>query len=222
MTKHVNFILSLIILFPFIAWIVRHKTISKTYNPFIILITLAAFTELINYLSIILYRTNVLIINIYSFFECSLIISQFYYWRYYSHTKRWYPYFAALCSVIWVTDNLVIGHVTKDVGVIFRISAAFVLVILSINEINYLIINYNKNLLKNSRFLICTGFLIYFLYEILLEGSIYISNQGGNSTASKIIQLSTYVNVLVNIIYGAAIIFIPKKSSLHFEKMDKG
>ena len=65
----------------------------------------------------------------------------------------------------------------QEIGTIFRVSEAFILVILSINEINYLLINDNKNLLKNARFLICAGFLIYFLYQILLEGSIYISSQ---------------------------------------------
>jgi hypothetical protein len=94
-------------------------------------------------------------------------------------------------------------------------------VVLTINEINYLIIHENKNLLKNARFLICTAFLIYFLYEILLEGAFTISAKGNNVTADKVIQLSAYINVLVNILYGIAIWYIPKRISFNFKDEDR-
>jgi hypothetical protein len=146
-----------------------------------------------------------------------LIIAQFYYWRYHSRTRRWYPYFGILCVAIWIWENLIYRDGFTEVGSVFRVSEAFILVILSINEINYLLINDNKNLLKNARFLICAGFLIYFLYQILLEGSIYISSQQQGSITNKIIEVSSYINAFVNIIYGIAVWYIPKRTSLQFK-----
>lgn len=216
------FLLSLVVLFPWIAGLVRFKSMRRMYRPFILLITIAVLTEIVSRITIYYYKTdNNAIINIYSLIEYILIITQFYFWRYHSRTRRWYPYFGLLCVIIWIIENLVLGNVMQDVGTVFRVSSSFIVVILTINEINYLIIHENRNLLKNARFLICIGFLIYFLYEILLEGSIYISQQEKNSTASRIIELSMYVNVLVNIIYGIAVCFIPRRSAITFNKEGK-
>lgn len=211
-----SFLLSLVILFPFISGLVRLKNIRNMYLPFIALIAVATVTELASFVTIKHYENNSPVINIYSLAEYGLIIYQFYCWRYYSRTKKWYPVFGVFCMLIWIIENLVIGHITY-VGPVFRVSSAFVLVILSINEINYLLIHENRNLLKNARFLICTGFLIYFLYQILLEGSIYISQQEKNATADRIIELSMYINALANIVYGIAAWLIPKKTLFNFK-----
>lgn len=211
-----SFLLSMVVLFPCISGLVRLKAIRTLYRPFVALVTVAAVTEIVSFIAIKLEENNSAIINIYSLAECLLIMLQFYCWRYYSHSKKWYVYFALLCIVIWILENLVTGNIMY-VGPLFRVSSAFILVIVSINEINYLIIHENRNLLKNARFLICGGFLIYFLYQILLEGSFYISRQENNVTANRIIELFTYINLMVNIIYGIAIWFIPKKTLLTFK-----
>jgi hypothetical protein len=211
------FLLSLTVLFPFIVGLIRSRQISRLYRPFLFLIIAAVIADVTGRITIELIRSNYLVINIYSIIECLLIIAQFYYWRYHSRTKRWYPYFAVLCLGIWIWENLIFRNPNQDVGNIFRISEAFILIILSVNEINYLLINDNKNLLKSARFLICAGFLIYFIYQILLEGAIYISTKQQSGITSKIIQVSSYINALVNIIYGIAMWYIPKRTSLRFK-----
>jgi hypothetical protein len=215
--KNIFFLASMVVLFPFISGLVRLNKISRQYRPFIILLTIAVMTEIASRILIEYSQNNTAIINIYSLIEGLLIISQFYYWRYHSRTRIWYPYFGLLCILIWITENLVIGSI-DILGPVFRISSAFVLVVLTINELNYLIINENRNLLKNARFLICTGFLIYFLYQILLEGAFYISAKQKNSTADQIIKLSVYINVLANIIYGIAIWYIPKRTNFSIKE----
>jgi hypothetical protein len=215
--KDFFFLLSMTVLFPFISGLVRVRTISRLYRPFLLLIATGVLTEIISRITINYFRNNNVVINIYSLTECLLIIAQFYYWRYHSRTRRWYPYFGILCIGIWIWENLFYRDGFIEVGSIFRVSEAFILVILSINEINYLLINDNKSLLKNARFLICAGFLIYFLYQILLEGSIYISTQQQGSITNKIIEVSSYINAFVNIIYGIAVWYIPKRTSLQFK-----
>lgn len=219
LTKNFNFFMSMTVLLPFISGLVRLRQISRLYRPFLILVSLAVVTEIANRIAVEYYHNNSLVINTYSLIECLMIISQFYYWRYLSHTKKWYPYFGFLCIALWIIDNLFMGNI-YIVGSLFRISSAFILVVLSINEINYLIIHENRNLLKNARFIICTGFLIYFLYQILLEGAFSISAKESNATANKIIELFVYINALINTLYGIAIWFIPKRTSFNFKDED--
>jgi hypothetical protein len=217
MNRDFLFLLSMTVLFPFISGLVRVRRISRLYRPFLLLIALGVLTEIITFIAINYFRTNYVVINIYSLTECLLIIAQFYYWRYHSRTRRWYPYFGILCIGIWIWENLLYRDILGEIGSIFRVSEAFILVILSINEINYLLINDNRSLLKNARFLICAGFLVYFLYQILLEGSIYISSQQKSPIINQIIKVSSYINAFVNIIYGIAVWYIPKRTSLQFK-----
>jgi len=216
-----SFLLSLVIVFPCVSGLIRWKRMRPSYRPFVVLMTIGAITEVLNYVKIsVIKGNNDLIINVYSIIEYLLIISQFYFWRFNSRTRRWYPYFGAFCLIIWIVENLIIKDI-HHVGLVFRVSSSFFIIILSINEINYIIINESRNLLKNARFLICTGFLIYFLYELLFEGSIYVMGKEQNNTiASKIIELSFYVNAVVNIIYGIAVWFIPKRISLDFTRSE--
>jgi len=216
-SKDFFFLLSMTILFPFISGLVRLRTTSRLYRPFYILIAIGVLAEIANRIAIKEFRNNSGVINIFSLTECLLIIAQFYYWRYHSRTRRWYPYFGILCVGIWIWENLFYRSIFLEPGTIFRVSEAFVLVILSINEINYLLINDNKNLLKNARFLICAAFLIYFLYQILLEGAYYISNTQKGNITDKIIEVSSYINACINIIYGIAVWYIPKRTSLHLK-----
>jgi hypothetical protein len=215
--KDFLFLMSMTVLFPFISGLVRLRMISRLYRPFLLLIATGVLSEIISRIAINYFRNNAVVLNIFSLTECLLIIAQFYYWRYHSRTRRWYPYFGILCIGIWIWENIFYRNGFVEVGTVFRVSEAFILVILSINEINYLLINDNKSLLKNARFLICAGFLIYFLYQILLEGSIYISSQQKGSIANRIIELSSYINAFVNIIYGIAVWYIPKRTSLQFK-----
>jgi hypothetical protein len=213
-----SFLLSLIVLFPCISGLIRWKKIRQMYQPFVILMTVAALTEVLNFIKIGSLRGNNNInINVYSLIEYLFIIAQFYYWRYYSHTRRWYPWIGLACVIVWIVENLIIGNFIY-IGTVFRISSAFILVILSINEINYVLINESRYLLKNARFIICTGFLIFFLYQVLLEGAIYLTTKGDNPTANKIIDLFNYINAFVNIIYGIAVWYIPKRISLEFRR----
>lgn len=212
-----SFLISLVVLFPCLSGLFRLEAIRQVFRPFVALVTIAAVTEIISFITIRMDGNNSAIINVYSLVEYSLILYQFYCWRSQSHMRKWYPWLGLLLAVVWIGENLVTGSI-HIVGPVFRVSSAFILVILSINEINYLIIHENRNLLKNARFLICMGFVIYFLYEILLEGSFYISQKENNVTANKIIELFTYVNVMVNVIYGVAVWFIPKKIFFNFKR----
>jgi hypothetical protein len=217
MSREVSFLLSLVVLFPCISGLIRWKKVRQMYQPFLILMIIATITEIINYSK--LFGSNA-IINIYSLVEWLFIIAQFYYWRYYSNTRRWYPYFGILCLVLWIIEIFFIGSI-HEIAVIFRLASAFLVVTLSINEINYIIINESRELLKNARFLICTGFLIFFIYQLLLEGFIYITaNEKDKTTANQILQLFFYINAFVNVIYGIAVWFIPKRIPSILKKTD--
>lgn len=210
MNNFVSFLFSQSVLLPLIIGLIRFRKIQSSYRPFVILIMAAALTELLSFLSIRLFRTNAIVSNVYCLAECLLILYQFYRWRFHARPRKWYWTIPALCVLIWLTENLVFFKIL-EFGPVFRVSYAFLAVMLSINEINYLITHENRQLFKNARFLICIGFIVYFLYQILFEGALLLADSETDTAISnKIISLSVYVNVLVNIVYAAAMWMIPE------------
>lgn len=221
MNIFVSFLFAQSILLPVIIGLIRIRKIQRSYYPFVALIMLGALSELFSFLSIRYYQSNAVVSNTWCLVECLLILYQFYRWRFYAKPRAWYWMVPAVCVLIWITENIVFMQITRF-GHVFRISYAFLLVMLSINEINYLITHENRQLFKNARFLICIGFIIYFLYQILFEGSFYRLEINKNEVVSnKIISLLVYINVLTNAIFAVAMLFIPVKMSDFDRTMEK-
>lgn len=206
-----SFLLSLSILAPFTIALIRFRNIQTNYRPFIALIILGVLSELLSFASIRMFKSNAVVINVFMLFECILILYQFYTWRFYSTPRRWYWIVPAIFILGWIVQNIVFYKI-EEFSPFFHVAYSFVIVMLSINEINYLITHENRHLFRNARFLICLGFIIFFIYQILYEGSYYISTTEKNlAIAMTITSWTAYINVLTNIIYAVAIAYIPAK-----------
>ena len=92
----------------------------------------------------------------------------------------------------------------------FAVCDAFVIVLMSVGKINFMITHDDRNLGGNPIFLICIGFIIHFIYEIIREWAYQMSLQGATETTTRIIVGFSYVDVLVNIIFAIALLRIPR------------
>lgn len=212
MESLLSFLLSLSVLVPFGFGVVRCRTMPRKFHPFVLLLGVGVLAEIASRLSILFYRTNAVVFNLYSLAECLIIFYLFSCWHPFRNPRKWILIGTVIAGSVWLTENLLYWHI-REFSPVFRSFYAFVVVILSINEINYLIIHESRQLLRNARFVICVGFLIYFLYQILLEGALYVSNtEGARSMSNRIIWLSIYINIFTNILYAVAIWFIPARS----------
>jgi hypothetical protein len=91
----------------------------------------------------------------------------------------------------------------------FRIFAGFSIVLFSVNKINFMITHDNRKLLGHPDFLICIGFIIYFIYDIVYEWAYQSSRSGATQITTTIIFLFGYINALTNIIFAIAFLRIP-------------
>jgi hypothetical protein len=95
---------------------------------------------------------------------------------------------------------------------VFLIAYSFLLVLLSINTINHQVVNYNRTISKNPLFIICVGFVIFFIYTIVVF-TILATNRRNNAFTS-VFEIRVYINALTNILYATGIYFIPRKTLL--------
>jgi hypothetical protein len=211
------FLVSEIVLVPLLIGLIRFNRTVVSYQPFLLLLALAATSEMISFICIrVLYASNAIACNLYGLAECMVILYQFYIWGFLKRKWRLFVVLVLAMSLLWVLENLVMGYIETFASPVFRVAYAFIVVLLSINEINYLIVQDNKSLLKNPRFLICTGFIIFFIYQVLYEASMFI---GSDTVLSlRLVFSFNYINAFVNLLYAIAVLCIPVKAAYYFNK----
>ncbi|MBN9382386.1 MAG: hypothetical protein J0H74_16575 [Chitinophagaceae bacterium] len=206
----VAFLLSQSILLPIITGLVNFRRLDGSYQPFFLLLIIGFLTEVIGFITISGYgASNFIIVNIYLLIEWTLIAWQFHVWGFLRHNQRLFYGLLILMALGWAVENLLFHRITGMV-VYFRFLYFFIIVLLSINKINFMITHENRNLFRNPRFLICIGFIIYFLYMIVYIWAFAISFFGAEQITRRITFFMSYINVLTNIIYAIAFLLIPK------------
>lgn len=209
MTIILPFLLSQSILLPIIVGLIRFRRIDKGYRPFFILLCIGFITEVISFILIQGFaKYNTIPNNIYALLEWTLIACQFHVWGFLRQKKNRFYALLVFTTLLWITENLVFKQITLY-SPYFLFFYFFLIVLLSINKINFMITHDNRNLFRNPKFLICIGFIIYFLYMIVYYWAFEVSLFGKPDISTSITFLMAYVNVFTNIIYAIAFLLIP-------------
>jgi hypothetical protein len=202
----------IVAIIPCIAGLIRFRRLGKTYQPLFLMSLAGLVTEAISdYLIYHFHQwkiSNAGVANTYALFEWIFIFWQFRVWGFFRVRKEVaYAILAAPC-IVWVAENLVFGQMA-NFSPYFRIFACFNIVLFSVNKINFMITHDNRNLLGHPEFLICIGFIIYFIYDIVYEWAYQSSSTGETYITTRIISLFGYINALTNIIFAIAFLRIP-------------
>ncbi len=209
-----NFLLSVIINFSIILAgiiaIIRYRHIHNCYYPFLYFIWLGCLNEIFSYVLIKNgFHTNINN-NIYVLIESFLLI---YFFKKLRVLKKGNPLLLVIISgltVLWIFENLIQSKILT-VSVYFRISYSFTIVLLSITYTNRLITTFRKNIFTHADFLICASFIIYFTYKILVEAFWLYGLDSSIEFQKPVYTIMIYINLLCNLIYTLAIIWMPRK-----------
>jgi hypothetical protein len=207
------FLISQSVLLPLLAGLIRWRRIDKGYQPFLLLLTIGFVTEIISFILIRGYRygSNAIVINIYTLVEWTLIAWQFHVWGFLKQKKPLFYALLLFSAFFWMAENIIFRKI-NDFSPYFLFYYSFLIVLLSVNKINFMITHYNRNLFRNTQFVICLGFIVYFIYMIIYYWASNISAAPNAQNNNAIIfYLIAYVNALTNAIYAIAILLIPAR-----------
>lgn len=204
------FLLSESILFPLLAGLVRLPRIKRSsYQPFFFLLVVGALNELLSvFLIKVLHTHNAVSNNVYSLVEWFFIAWQFWVWGLLRHRKTLFYILFAIPCLVWVAEDLFYGGITQFPPY-FRVVKSLMIVLFSVNIINFMITHDYRGLFRSPTFLICIAFIIYFIYRIVFQWAYETSLYGKTETTSFIITMFGYVNALTNIIFAIALLRIP-------------
>ena len=194
-----------------IGWI-RINKIHRSFYPFILCVSIAFLVEVASY---VLKHTgkvksNAFIYNVYALCEAVLICWQFKKWDLFYRVEWLFVALVSSFVCFWVVECFFWGmfHSTASY---FRFYYYAAIVIMSINILNKQMITESKNIFKNSVFLICLAFIVYYIFEAIIV--IFWLYGYGKSTnfLMKLILVTLYLNFVANLVYALAVLWMPKK-----------
>lgn len=196
-----------------IVAIFKFKKAASSFLPFFIFIWLGFANEVLSYFTAHYLRNTNVNNNIYVLLESLLLLWQFTCWRLFDSNRLLPKILAAAFVLFWIAECFIFADILYVAGY-FRVFYSFVIVLLSISMMNQLITSERGNLLKNAAFIICIAFVIFFTYKILIEiFYIYGLFTSNREFRLRVFNIMRYINLFCNLVYAAALLWVPKKSS---------
>lgn len=187
---------------------VRFRKILKSYRLFVVFAWLGLVSELVSTVLIEIRHNNSVAANIYVLFEPLVLLGLFYEWR--AFNKTMFLILTGSLVTIWVGENLVFGTITR-INSFYRLVYALVLVVVSIDQINVTMMHERKSLLRNSKFIICCLFTLYFAFRATCEVFYFVPMKLSPQFSRSLFLIIICVNLFVNLGYALAALWIPTK-----------
>lgn len=210
MSFYTAVVLGFVIFVPALLAFLRFKQIHCSYYPFIYLLWIGSLNELITFLLLMNHLPNAVSSNIYVLVESLLIVSFFRNYQVLRGHDKVYKALLVLITSTWLFETLVINS-ANEVSVYFRILYSFIVVILSISIINISLTDTRVSVLKNSDFLICACFILFFTYKIMVEMFWLYGLNTSSRFQLLIYDILNYINLFCNIVFMFAVLWMPKK-----------
>ena len=112
--------------------------------------------------------------------------------------------------LLWLIDCLFVGKFQSAISY-YRIFYSLFIAILSIYVINDQINLEKRNLLKNSVFLICIAFVIYYTFNVVVGLFWLYGLQTSVSFQQGMVDIIIYLNLFANLTYALAVLWMPSK-----------
>lgn len=210
----IKLIFTLSILIAGIIAILRFSQITHVCRPFIYLIWLSCFTELLSVYLVISNHHNIVLYTIYSLFE-SLLLLWFFRRLGVLNKNRVFYFVLALFVVVWFIESFLMQQFGSYFTFYFNMLYGFTVVLLSIRAINSVLFS-ERELLKSPVFIICTGLLIFFTYDTINRTFRLYGLHESVSFRQSVEDVQMIVNLLSNLIFAWAVLSMRKKQPLTF------
>lgn len=216
MNTEVQFILSLCIAITVIIGVIRYQVIDPPYYPFFYLATISLFVEILNYVlsKNKMYDPVLIMMNLFYFTEFFFYTWLFHQWGLFNFKRTVFWVIIGSYFICWVVFTFGAGSITKP-GLYFPVIYAVTLLFFAVTTFNKFVIQDRGPVIKNPKFWISTGVIIFFSFYVLI-GSANLSVFGKN--ASMVLRrdlygIVTYTNLIVNLMFAIAALCIPRKKN---------
>ncbi len=221
MNPTVEFILSMSIIFPVAIGIVRWRSIDPSYYPFIWNLLVVLLVEIIIGVIIRTVTSNAYIaitktLNLFSLIDFCLFAWLFHNWGLFNFHKTRFLIIIFVASSVWVYVTFFFSGF-PNINNPFLLLYSATLIFFSVTTFNKIVVQQRINIFTNARFWICIGIIIFYSFFILTRAtdlSSGVIKHVSKSFKDNLQLINTYSNLLVNLLYAVAVIWIPRKKNI--------
>lgn len=203
-------ILSFTIAIAAIIGLVKFRRIDAVYYSFIFLMWLGLINEIVSFIVIRSKHSNAINSNIYVLLEAVLIVWFFNRQALFDASKKLFKWLILFYVLAWTLENTWMSSI-KKFNSYFIVVYSFATVLMSITQINRLFYRERRMMLSNSVFLICIGFILFYTCKVLIEVFWIYGLNSSKEFRFQVYRIMTFVNVIVNLIFAFAVLWMPKK-----------
>lgn len=215
MSDSLKFWLSLSIVFAVIIGVIRFRKINPSYYPFIYRVSLSLVVELLRRVLLLQnnYSAATLVTNLFALADFFLFAWLFHNWGLFKKDKRLYLGILLGFFVAWCVATYASPKHFFSANLYFRILYSFALIFFSVTTLNSLIINTRGGMLRNAKFWICIGIIIFYtLFIIICATQLSVVRENvSKDFQRKFYDIMVFSNLFVNLLYAGAVLWIPRK-----------
>jgi hypothetical protein len=190
---------------------IKFHQIRNIYKPFIYLIWVGCFNELLS--SYLINNGNYTIINSSIYGLCEVLFLLWFFRKLGVLKNNALHYsLIALFVTVWVIESFFANEFGTQFTSYSDIVYSFTVVLCSIRAINDLLFT-ERDLLKNPTFLICMGLIIFFTYEIVERTFRIYGLKNSLDFRRNVQNILVIINFLTNLIYGLAVLWMRKREA---------
>lgn len=187
----------------------RFPVILPSYRPFAYFIWAGLANELLTTLLHVNRRSSIINGNIYVLLEFYLMLWLFYNWGKEHHPAKVYKGLALLVGALWAADTLI--HSISLLNFIYRAVHSFIMVCLSIDGLNHLLMTEKRKVLYHPGFIIKLAFLVFFAFKVFYEVLFYANLSFVPLFYEKLFTIFLFINLLCNLLYMLSSLWIPTR-----------
>ncbi|MEO6315983.1 MAG: hypothetical protein ABIU63_06980 [Chitinophagaceae bacterium] len=215
MNDILRFAFSMSIVISVIIGIVRWRVIDAAYYPFIYNIIIVFLVEVINGMHKYSVET-IQLINIFSIIDFCLFAWLFHNWGLFNKKRKWFLLIIFTACLVWMIITFFItgfSHINNPYLLLYSATLIF----FSVTAFNKIVVQERVNIFTNARFWICIGIIIFYSFFIVTRATDLSANLFLNISQPflrSLQKINNYSNVLVNLLYAVAVIWIPRKKNI--------
>lgn len=210
--SHYNFFIisSFSVLLPFLFGIFNYQKLGYRYQAFFYFLLFFNLNEIIT-ITLLTFFPGISLYNcdLYYLLEPLLIFRIFQRWHLFKYEKVVFNFLCPFLIICWCLE-LYFSDFSTYLPY-FNIIYCFVIVIMSINMINKILLEDMSDLVENPAFIISCMFLVFFTYNIVHSVFWLPGLQQDSNFKWKVYSVLNVINLVCNFGYTAAILQIVKE-----------
>jgi len=193
---------------------------DRSFYPFVYNLLVTVLVEIL----IGLQRsdsTATKITNVFSLVDFCLFAWLFHNWGLFNYNKKRFYTILGSFFLIWIYITFFFSGFS-NINNLFLLIYSFALIFFSVTTFNKIVVQQRINIFVNARFWICIGIIIFYSFFIVTRATDLsttsikdINNVLNNKSSFKddLQKINAYSNILVNLLYAVAVIWIPRQKN---------